>query len=333
MRMDEHQMLGLLDRYLDGTATPEEQARVETWIKKQGRSDGEWAEMSAREKSRYVERLYDAFIKGREEGDAAPDAGRVVPMRRRRKPLLFTLAAAAAAAAAILIPLWKNHTAHIPAVAMVTESTGVGSIREITLPDSTHVWLNAGGELRYAKGFKGSRREVYLEGEAFFDVASMPGQPFIIHSGELDTRVLGTSFDVAAYGSDPAVRVVVAAGKVQVSLPGNTRTMTLSRDQMVTYRRAGHTLSKSEGVDWRDFASWREGKIVFHHTPLAEVARVLGRHYHLSFTLAGQALGASDITGEFRQDQSAELILQAICLSIGAEYHIKDGHVVIHSRK
>jgi ferric-dicitrate binding protein FerR (iron transport regulator) len=96
--------------------------------------------------------------------------------------------------------------------------TAVGSRTHMTLPDGTKVWLNAGSRIHYEKSFGEQGREISLVGEAFFDVASNPKKPFIIHTAKLDIRVLGTSFNVKSYPSDKTTEATLVRGMIEVSI-------------------------------------------------------------------------------------------------------------------
>src|SRR5882757_576539 len=89
------------------------------------------------------------------------------------------------------------------------------------LPDGSKLWLNAGAKVKYAENFSNGRRELTLEGEAFFDVKHDPDHPFIIHTGKLDVKVLGTSFNIKAYPNDSTMETTLIKGKVEIDFQGN----------------------------------------------------------------------------------------------------------------
>lgn len=97
-------------------------------------------------------------------------------------------------------------------------STRPGSKSRIQLPDGSLVWLNVGSKLTYADGFSGGRRELTLEGEAFFDVVKDPAHPFVIHTQKMDVKVLGTSFNVKAYPEDATTEATLFRGRIEVTL-------------------------------------------------------------------------------------------------------------------
>lgn len=323
-------IIELLDKYLAGKASAEEAVRVEAWIDGQGDPKAVWSEMSPQERSRYIERLYQHFTQtiGTRPSAAAHQAG------SRRRTAGRWLAAAAVAAAVGAAWLFSRNTVRAPSQPQyVTVKTAIGTLRELTLPDSTHVWMNAAGTLKYPETFTNAERDVYLKGEAFFQVAPLKDHPFIVHAGGLETEVLGTSFNVSAYESE-AVTVVVATGKVGISIPRRDRRniLTVSANQMATYERGRHALVRSEQADWQRYAAWRAGKLVFNHTSLPQVLRTLGRVFNLHFEMADKALSTRQITGEFDVHEPPELVVKAICLSIDADYTRTPGRLVIRKK-
>ncbi|RYZ95824.1 MAG: hypothetical protein EOP47_25055 [Sphingobacteriaceae bacterium] len=91
-----------------------------------------------------------------------------------------------------------------------------GNVTHITLGDGTKIWLNGGSKLKYPETFRGKLREITIEGEAFFDVAHDADHPFIVHTGDITTQVLGTSFNIKAYPDEQLLKVDVVSGKVGI---------------------------------------------------------------------------------------------------------------------
>ena len=120
-----------------------------------------------------------------------------------------------------------------------------GTRSYLELPDGSKLWLNAGSKVRYADGFATGTRELTLAGEAFFDVKHDPGQPFIIHTGGLDVKVLGTSLNVKAYPGDSLVETTLIQGRAEIVLPGNS-------DQHIALRPSEKVTVHSEALARND---------------------------------------------------------------------------------
>lgn len=163
--------------------------------------------------------------------------------------------------------------------------TQAGEHQEVLLPDGSKVLLNQDSKLSYRTRF--SERNVSLEGEAFFDVASMPDRPFTITSGDVRTTVLGTAFNVRAYPDEPEVEVVVEEGLVQVEATKVNLASTpvkLNPGEAVKYDKEVQQLEETK-VEIEEATIWRESSLEFEETPLTEVARKIERYYNIDISL------------------------------------------------
>ena len=155
-----------------------------------------------------------------------------------------------------------------------------GKRSEITLADGTHIWLNSGSQLSYPSRFKSDSREVYLSGEAFFDVKADPKKPFYVITHDIRIKVLGTSFNVSAYEEDNTVQTVLLEGKVAA---GKNKifasTINLSPGERLTYDKENSNLSKDK-VDVHLYSSWVDGYLVLKNIPITEVFTQLKRFYN-----------------------------------------------------
>ncbi|GAB2703314.1 hypothetical protein GCM10027037_31350 [Mucilaginibacter koreensis] len=158
-----------------------------------------------------------------------------------------------------------------------------GQISQVTLGDGTQVWLNSGSRLRYPEEFRGNTREVSLQGEAFFEVKHNASQPFLVHSGKLVTQVLGTSFNVKAYATDPVMKVDVVTGKVGVinKVQKTAQTIFLTANQEAVYDIKHAQLRKNEVAEGVVLSSWKDGKLVFKNQLLPEVLNALQRRFSI----------------------------------------------------
>lgn len=157
-----------------------------------------------------------------------------------------------------------------------------GQRSEIILPDKSEVFLGAGSKLTVPEKFTGDLREVKLEGEAFFQVTKNPLKPFVIHTGTVQTRVLGTSFKIEAFNNKPLV-VAVATGKVRVDRywgHNHQSLAILTPGQTVTYNEGKSILGT---IAIYDVLSWKDGRQVFKNRPLKDITDVLERWYNVKF--------------------------------------------------
>ena len=206
---------------------------------------------------------------------------------------------------------WVGGPAGVP-LSYEQRSNPKGTKSKVLLADGTTVWLNVDSKLWFPTAFNGPRREVYLEGEAFFDVKRNEQQPFIIHLGGNQVRVLGTSFNVKAYGDDAQVETAVVTGCVAfigsaARAAARPDTVFVVPNQKVVLQKTTGEL-RTETVDAHDYGAWNQRSLVFAGTPLTEVARTLARNYNVTVRFANKDLRTCRLTGRFRNQSLAEVV-------------------------
>lgn len=212
-----------------------------------------------------------------------------------------------------------------------------GQKATITLTDGSTVLLNSDSELIYPNGFD-DKREVILEGEAFFMIAKDEKRPFSIKSGKLITTVLGTSFNIKAFQNEN-IEVTVASGKVKVSPEENSgilsddanQALILTPNQQAVYHFAGDYFGKEE-VDASRYLAWREGIIKLDHLRFDEAAKVLERWYGVKIVLENDQIGNCVLIGGEFQNQSLHKILKTVELALGISYEFTRDGVIIRGK-
>jgi transmembrane sensor len=169
---------------------------------------------------------------------------------------------------------------------------------KITLSDGTKVWLNAESKLRFPFLFEDKLREVYIEGEAYFEVAKLKGKPFIVHTANTAVRVLGTSFNVNTYAG--AEKIALIEGKVQLStIKGNSLTLDPGYEAGFS-SSSGFTKTQ---FDKNEVLSWMSGIYYFHNMPLGRMASVIQRWFDLKVVLDRPELSDYPISGLLEKKQ------------------------------
>jgi ferric-dicitrate binding protein FerR (iron transport regulator) len=156
----------------------------------------------------------------------------------------------------------------------------------IQLSDGTKIHLNSGSSIRYpVKFIKGADREVFLTGEAFFEVTEDTERPFIVSSDDLVVTVLGTTFNVKAYPEDKEINTVLVSGSVGLSNKGNptTDSTLLEPGHMASWDKTSNAMAM-EAVDTDLHTSWIHGRLVLKRTPFEQIIPKLQRHYNISIT-------------------------------------------------
>lgn len=200
----------------------------------------------------------------------------------------------------------------------------LGEHAKITLSDGTQIWLNAGSLIKYPKEFKGDTREVYLTGEAFFDVVKDKKHPFIIHTDKMDTKVLGTSFNVQAYPDQTTQEVSVLTGRVNVKSTVTDENVYVTPGQKVIFKSKNNKLQAFKDVPVNTISLWRKNIIVFEDTPLPEVVATINRNFNVAIEIKNKNLNTLKINAYFKE-LSADQVLGLVCNIINAEYKVEDG--------
>lgn len=207
-------------------------------------------------------------------------------------------------------------------------ATKLGEHAKITLSDGTQIWLNAGSHLKYPNEFKGGTREVYLTGEAFFDVAKDKEHPFIIHTDKMDTKVLGTSFNVQAYPGQTTQEVSVLTGRVNVKSTVTDENVYVTPGQKVIFKSQNNKLQAFKDVPLSSISLWRKNIIVFEDTPMPEVIATINRNYNVAIQIENKNLNNLKISAYFKE-LPVDQVVALVCNTINADYKLESGIYII----
>ncbi len=167
----------------------------------------------------------------------------------------------------------------------------IGSQTVVQLSDGTEVNLNYASRIKYPRNFNGNTREIKLTGEAYFDVAHNPDKPFIVKTGNLNIKAVGTEFNVRAYPADDDISTTLIEGKVLIEkeLPDHKtfQIKNMVPGQYVTYNlNSGNTVSVEGNIN--KYVAWKDGKMVFDNTPITEVTKELSRKFNVDIEVADE---------------------------------------------
>lgn len=200
----------------------------------------------------------------------------------------------------------------------------------VTLPDGTHVTLNAGSRLSYLRNFGSNDRCIELIGEAIFDVAKDVAKPFLVNAGEMTVRVLGTKFDIVAYPEEDDITVSLFRGKVKLDTRQGT-TLTLLPNEQAHFNRKTGVLNKRTFAN-ENIPQWAEGDLKFNQMPFNQIARMLERRFNVSIQITDNQLANERFTGSFSQKEGINEILNDINMEGLYQWTIKDGVVTIRRK-
>lgn len=202
-----------------------------------------------------------------------------------------------------------------------------GGEYQIILDDGTKVHLNAASQLKYPVAFSGSERTVYLQGEAYFEIASDKKRPFYVITNGLKVRQYGTLFNVNAYLGEHT-EVVLVKGSIGV-LTGDKEKMLLP-GQLAEFDAENHQLMVKE-VDVESYIAWNQGRFFFDNKTLKEIMDILSRWYNVDIQFVTDEIQQLHFTGSLDRYNTIEPIIQAISSAANVKVEIKN-HILYISK-
>lgn len=323
--MDEHKIRSLLAKYLNGTCNQEERELIDRWFEMDRAQEIPLTKENAQQ-------LGEAILSGIQSH---------LPQDRPAQPRLnriwFTTGIAASIVLLIGIFILFNKQAQSGkerkplAPKLFAFHTEPGQKAKLQLPDSSIIWLNGNTAIRYDQHFTGPNRTIYLDqGEAFFDVYPDQRKPFIVHTATLQTRVLGTSFNLQVHNHRNQYSLSMNTGKVSVShKQGKLKNTLLSAGQQFTYNYAnGHHQVKA--IQPGSEHAWIYNELVFQGATWKEVVAQLQTWYGIVIHLNLQQGLSETFTAKF-EDPSLEAVLKALQKINAFHYTIKKKEVHIYN--
>lgn len=213
-------------------------------------------------------------------------------------------------------------------LAFIERSNPNGQRSKIILSDNSVVYLGAGSRLKYPETFSATKREITLYGEAFFEVTKNPKKPFIIHTGKVSTKVLGTSFKIEAF-NNKALTVEVATGKVRVDrINANSieSLAILTPGQRVVYFRGK---ANTEGIDIADVTGFKSSQLAFHNSTLLEICETLERWYNVKIIFKKRQKSMERMTLTMDATVSINKLLNVLSAAAKFQYNIKNNEITI----
>lgn len=289
----------LLQRYVEGDVTTEEIQAVVNWLDE--------GEENVRE-FMALHKLYDISVLNQSGyGQAVRKAKGRISYRKIAYELLKV--------AAVLLLFWggsalfNQPTEKVEPTAYQTLYVPAGQRAELTLADSTKVWLNAGSRLTYPTNFEKGTRRIELDGEAYFAVAHNEKQPFVVKTERMNIEVLGTEFNVMAYSGSSSPEVSLLKGSVELSCSGIAGSYRLSPKE--TARLTSGKLFVSS-IDDYDRFRWKEGLICFNNETVKHIMDELQLYYDVQIDVQNAALLDNRYSGKFRTKDGVEQVLKVL---------------------
>lgn len=309
---------------LVGELDKEGEEQLATWINSSNENALHFEEM---------QRIWDA---GKEDDSFNPDVEaawenvaeeleldgttKVIPMHRNSNSIFYRIAAAIV----ILLGVTWIYTNQLKSPEMI-QVASLSEVKEITLPDNSKVYLNANSTLSYPEDFRGGTRDIKLEGEAFFEITKDKAHPFIIHTLNAYTKVLGTSFNVRARKNSTEIIVSVKTGKVEVGLNENNN-VKIEPGFTAKVNLKSNSVEKLQTPS-DNYLSWKTKEMNFEDVTIAELIEFMNSYFDVNIT-TNDAILECHFTGKFNQPSLTD-VLNVLELSNGIQYEIKDNQVLL----
>ena len=210
----------------------------------------------------------------------------------------------------------KYHTLTVPA----------GGEYHFTLADGTRVWVNSASEVRFPNCFSGERREIYVKGEVYLEVACDEIHPFVVHAGENEVRVLGTRVNLTAYPDEQKVITTLVEGSVEFR--NDQSSIRLKPGEQSVLDQLINKLEKQK-VDVSIYTSWVSGTYEYERMPLLDITRQLSRWYDIQFIFEAEEFRDHPFTGIVKRDQSLEEVLLIIEKTTNIRFEISERTIII----
>jgi transmembrane sensor len=243
----------------------------------------------------------------------------------------------------------KNDNAPQPALTGKIAEAHYGSTSKLVLADGTQVWLNAGSRLIYPDVFASAKREVTLEGEAFFEVTKNAHVPFLVHAGKITVKVLGTRFNVKAYTEDADIETTLISGKVQVTMNNDPeKEIILSPHEKLTVinspkyssdKPAEAAVSNELRYQVQELpaaasnvfteTAWLENKLVLSNEDFENVAHLLERKYNVHINFSNNKLKQERLTGVFEKE-TIQQVLEVLKMTTRFNYRIEGSNIHLY---
>ncbi len=356
----------LISLKLNGEASPEDLNELETLIKNNpellerieaikkvwnqlGRRSTGLAEESF---EKHLQRLNNKIFESNIVSPTSTDVQKVSTVRKPVQKKYRVLWGAAATSVLLFWFLFRTNENTGVKPINNTVSTKAGDKASINLPDGSKVWLNGDSKITY-EDFRNKTREVYLSGEAFFDVVKDKTKPFIIHTRTISLKVLGTAFNVRSYDNEKETETALVHGSVEVTLRNRPDQKILLKpgekllvknilvDTSLKYKKQKRdeetpiaVLTKMHyyGPDSSSVeTSWTKNQLEFNDEPLDKIALNLERWFNVRVTIINESLKKEKYTATIEEDDTLKDFLEALKLAEGSNFHysIKNSEVVI----
>ena len=196
----------------------------------------------------------------------------------------------------------------------------------LTLSDGTRVWLNSETSIQYPVAFGAKERRVFVQGEAYFEVAKDAKKPFTVQFMSSSVTVLGTSFNIRAYPEEKRSQTTLAEGSVRIYSPGSS--MLLKPGEQAEVSALSGEMVKQE-VEVKNFTSWKDGRFVFEQQPLEDIMRTLERWYDIRVIFKDEGAKRISLSGNMKQYGDFSQVMKMLQMTGDVRFELHGNDVYI----
>ncbi len=319
MIMKDLKIIALIEKYQQGSCTPAERILVEEWLESLANTEETFETLKHTEQDAIKQKMHQNI-----KQQIAADA--VQPIRRFNWNNIIKIAASVVVFVSVLLVIgptgydifdWKNES---------LEVSSVGKTQKIILSDGSIIWLKGNSTLTYPEHFVNQNREVSLKGEALFEVAKDSQHPFIVHSGGMDTRVVGTSFNIRPLGQH--IEVVVFTGKVTVSLANSNQQLLIRPSEKAICMPTEKQIKAQENTRKDIYLADTEYNMNFEDAKMSEILSKISAKFDVSVELTDKTVANCLITADFT-DQSLVKTFEVLCQILNGSFVIEGSKVYL----
>ena len=340
----------LLEKYFAGNCNEREKAEIRSWYESFELDQDDVSSLSEDEREAFKILMWNSI--GSHIKDAEND--NIFQLRKlwstRFRSVIYWVTSSAAVLLILFLVKYKvpsqNPVPENNEKVMVTNTSN--TIRKVILSDSSMVWISPKSTLTYLKVFDKQKREVTLRGEAFFEVTKDHKRPFSIYTGNIITKVWGTSFRIRSSTEDKTTQVDVVTGKVSVSVTGqkkknkvlnaasqtndlNAGVMLLPNQGAVYDKQLDH-LQKNKEVKDVSIDMWKKMSLSFNNTPINEVFAVLNKSFHVHISSSDEKINSDYLKADFT-NENLPAIMEILEKTLDVSYSVHGSEFVLESHQ
>ncbi len=364
--MEEENYYNIITRYLDGTASPEEAGLLLGWLKSNKQNMDLFIEMKdlwgksglLNKNDLETELALQRFKNRLESKYRVTNNSRIVYKKLRDIAAILIIAILSG----ILLYTTLSKRAGILQMNFTETIIPFGQKGQVILSDGTKVSLNSGSKIKYPSNFNRNTREVFLEGEAYFEVSHDKNKPFLVHSGKLTVKVLGTSFNIKSYPNEKRIETTLVTGSIKILETNENRNIevtTLKPNEQAIYNTVSGKISiKQFQTDKKEIKltapqkqfdkkiqseeklipqvetviMWKEQKLIFVDETLEQMVQKLTRWYGKKVLIESESLKNNKYSGKFIYNETIYQVLEVISLTTNLTYYEKNHEIYIKTK-